>query len=333
MELRRIRYFLRVAAEGSIGKASRALGIAQPALGRQIQLLETELGVKLFERMPRGMRLTDEGEYLKDALEHPMQRMDIALKNVRSYSTRVEAALTLGLPPVIAQYIGSRLVDRLRRDLPNLKLRIAEGDSAKLAEDVARGLVDIALLVGIVPDSKAFHGEVIREQLLLVGPPGAALSGRRHITFRELQDLPLILPGTQAGLRTALTKIGAAQEVKVEPILEIDSAELAKQAVRAGAGYAILPPLAFKAEAQQGALIGLPIIDPPLDQTVLWAVQPHWRVPRSLYNEVERVVYEEWLAAVTSGEWPATWLLDLARISLPIRRDGSHAPASHARSA
>lgn len=323
MELRRLRYFLRIAAEGSLGKASQALGIAQPALGRQIQLLEAELGVKLFERVPKGMRLTDEGEYLKDALEHPLRLIDIALRNVRSYSVRIEASLTLGLPPVVAPVIGPRVVGRLQRELPNLRLRIAEGDSGKLAEDLARGLVDIALLVGVVPDSKVFHAEVISEQLLLVGRPDSPLASRKAIQFSALQNLRLILSGTQAGLRTRLTKVAAAQDAKIDAALEIDSIELAKQAVKAGAGYTILPPLAFKQEAERGDLVGIPIVEPELEQPVLWAVQPHWRVPRSLYNEVERVVYEEWFAAVASGEWPATWLLDLARLSLPIRRGGS----------
>ena len=86
----------------------------------------------------------------------------------------------------------------------------------------------------------------------------------------------------------------------------------------AGAGYAILPPIAFKPEAERGELIGVPIIDPRLEQPVFWAIQPHWRVPRSTYNDVERVVFEEWYAAVTSGEWPATWRLDLSRLSSPI---------------
>ena len=323
MEHRRLRYFLRIAAEGSLGKASQALGIAQPALGRQIQLLEAELGVKLFERVPKGMRLTDEGEYLKDALEHPLRLVDIALRNVRSYSVRVEASLTLGLPPVVAPLIGPCVVSRLQRELPNLRLRIAEGDSGKLAEDLARGLVDIALLVGVVPDSKVFHAEVIKEPLLLVGTPDSLLATRDAITFAALHNLRLILPGTQAGLRTRLTKVAAAQDAKIDAALEIDSIELTKQAVKAGTGYAILPPLAFKAEAERGELIGIPIVEPALDQPVLWAVQPHWRVPRSLYNEVERVAYEEWFAAVASGAWPATWLLDLARLSLPIRPIGA----------
>src|SRR5688500_5854047 len=92
MELRRLRYFLQVAREGSLGQASRSLGVAQPALGRQIQLLESELGVKLFRRVPKGMRLTEEGEYLQEVLDHPLRQLDLALNNVRSFSARVDVS-------------------------------------------------------------------------------------------------------------------------------------------------------------------------------------------------------------------------------------------------
>jgi DNA-binding transcriptional LysR family regulator len=317
MEFRRLRYFLRIAAEGSLGKASRALGIAQPALGRQIQLLEAELGVRLFQRVAKGMLLTDEGEYLKEALEHPLQLVDIALQNVRSYSARVEAALILGLPPVIAQFMGARLLQRLRTDMPNLKLRIAEGDSTRLAEDISRGLVDIALLIDVTPDRRAFHAEILTEPLMLVGPPGTLPAHRNPMAFKELEGLPLVLPGPQSSLRTRLTKVAAGLDATIRVVLEIDSACLAKQAVRTGAGLTILAPATFKPEAERGELAGVPISG--LEQSVLWAVQPHWRVRRSTYNEVERVIYEELYAAVSSGEWPADWKLDLARLSSPLR--------------
>jgi len=91
MELRRLRYFLRIAAEGSLGSAARSLHIAQPALSRQMQLLEADLGVQLFQRVPRGMQLTEEGDYLREALSHPVQQIEAALQNARSFSTRVEA--------------------------------------------------------------------------------------------------------------------------------------------------------------------------------------------------------------------------------------------------
>lgn len=323
MELRRLRYFLRIAAEGSLGKASRAIGIAQPALGRQIQLLESELGVSLFRRAAKGMVLTDEGEYLREALEHPLQLVDIALQNVRSFSTRVEANLTLGLPPILAQFLGPRVIKRLREELPNLKLRIVEGGSRRLASEISRGLIDIALIVDVVPDSRAFHSQILTEQLMLVGPPDsmAALcpDPSRPLPFAKLERMPLVLPGPHSGLQTKLTKKAAGADTPILIALEVDSCTLAKQAVIGGAGFTILPPVAFKAEAARGELSGCAIAG--LEQSVLWAIQPNWRVPRSTYNEVEHAIYQELYGAVASGEWQANWELDITRLSLPLFAD------------
>lgn len=315
MELRRLRYFLQVAREGSLGQASRMLGVAQPALGRQIQLLESELGVKLFRRMPKGMRLTEEGEYLKEALDHPLRQLDLALDNVRSYSARIEAAFTMGLPPSVAGLLGPRLFLRLSRELPNLKLRFVEADSSSLAADLLRGVVDIAILAGVTPDDRVFRSEVLREPLMLVGAAGSALAGLDAVAFVELERFPLILPSQPDGLPTQLEKLTARTDAKLTVSSEVDSLDLVKDIVKAGAGYTILPPLAFREEAARGELIAAAVTDPELDRIVLYAVQPHWRVPRGTYNEVERVIFEEWSAAVESGTWPAEWLFDYRLLS------------------
>ena len=328
MELRRLRYFLRIAAEGSLGKASRALGVAQPALGRHVQMLEEELGVKLFRRVPKGMQLTDEGEYLKDALQHPIELVHTALRNVRSFATRVEASLALGLPPEIAPILGVRLVRRLQGELPHLSLKVVEGDSGKLAADLSQGLVDIALLVATVPVEKVFHFEVVSEPLLLVAPAGSAIAMRENVAFGELHRIPLILPGTQTGLRTRLEKAALSADFELNVALEIDSAELAKQAVRANLGYAVLPPVAFKAEAERGELTGIAIVEPEIDQVTRCAIRPRWPVPRSTYDAVERAIFDEWFAVVASGDWPATWLFDMTQLGMATAsqanaRDGS----------
>jgi DNA-binding transcriptional LysR family regulator len=274
-------------------------------------MLEGELGVELFRRVPQGMRLTEEGQYLKQALEHPLELVNIALRNVRTHAVPVEASLVLGLPPVIAQAFGPRLVSRLQRDLPNLKLRVAEADSGRLSTDLARGVVDIALLVGMFPAEKLFHAEIISERLMLVVPPNSDLARQKAISFAQMATLPLILPGTQAGLRTQLAKTELASDVTLNVIMEIDSAELRKKAVQAGLGYALLPPVALKQEIAEGTLAVVSIIEPEIEQIIRWSVRPNWRVARGTYDQVQRSILEEWHAAVIAGEWPARWLIDL----------------------
>jgi LysR family nitrogen assimilation transcriptional regulator len=293
-------------------------------------MLEEELGVKLFRRVPKGMQLTDEGEYLKEALEHPIDLVHTALHNVRSFATRVEASLVLGLPPEIAPILGARLVQRLQADLPKLSLRVVESDSATLAADLARGLVDIALLVNIVPSEKVFHFEVVREPLMLVAQAASPTAALESVAFGELRRLPLILPGMQTGLRTKLEKACLTADIELNVVLEIDSVELTKRAVCGGLGHAVLPPVAFRAEAERGELAGVRIVDPQIDQVTRCAVRPRWPVPRSTYDAVEAAIFHEWFAAVRDGEWPAEWLFDMAQLGMATAQPASFRDAARA---
>lgn len=315
MELRRLRYFLRIASEGSLGRASQSLGIAQPALSRQMQLLESELGTQLFQRVAKGMRLTDEGEYLREALSHPLNQIDMALQGVRSFSARVEATCSLGLPPPISQLLGPALISRLQADLPNLRLHIVEDHPVRLAGSLVRETLDVAILPGFTPDDRLFHAEMLSEPLLLVGSPASDLAGKAGVTFAELEHYPLILPGPPDLLPTTLEKLAARTAAKISVGLEVDSLDLTKELAKSGAGYAILPPVAFKEEAQSGELIGVRVIEPELVQGVHYAVQAHWRIPRSTYNKFHRAFYEVWMAAVDRGEWPAKWVFDRDEIA------------------
>jgi LysR family nitrogen assimilation transcriptional regulator len=315
MELRRFRYFSAVAAEGSLGRASRALGIAQPALSRQMQLLETELGVQLFQRVATGMRLTEEGDYLRDAINHPIQQIDAAIENVRSFATRSEATCTLGLPPAVMQVFGMGVMRRLTEALPNLKLRVIEEDSARLTADLLRGTVDVAVLRGISPDDRLFHAEILSETLVLVGPAGSDLAAKGQVKFTELGDYPLIVPSRPAGLPIMLEKLAARMASRIHIAHEVNSLRLTKDLVKAGVGYAVLSPVAFAAEAAAGELVSAAIVDPVPVQTVHFAVQEHWRVPRSIYLTFHRVFYDEWMSVVDRGEWPAMWLYDRDELS------------------
>jgi len=98
METRRLKYFVRIAEDGSLMRAAGVLRIAQPALSRQLRLLEEDLGLTLFRRTPRGMQLTQEGELLRVAVAGPLRELELALQNIRSLSARVEGNIVLGMP-------------------------------------------------------------------------------------------------------------------------------------------------------------------------------------------------------------------------------------------
>jgi len=320
MNLRRLRLFLGTAAEGSISRAARDHGLAQPALTRQIQLLEAEIGAQLFERSPRGLRLTDTGQFLKDALELPLSEIETALRSARSFSTQVKASLTIGMPPSISELFGERVVTRLRETLPNIALRIVEEDSSKLAFDLSRRLIDTAVLVSIIPEQRVSRAEVLSEPLMLVGAPQSDIVTQGPVPLRRLEGLPLILPSPASGVRINLDRAAETAGIKITPVLEVDSIELTKRLAAQGDHCTIMPERAYRDDVRAGLLTAVPIVEPQLTQPVIWAVKPDWRLPRAVYNELERVVIEEWYESVTAGEWPAEWVFDFSILSIPFAR-------------
>src|ERR1700740_1285114 len=113
MDIRRLQFFLRIADEGSMNRAARVLGIAQPALSRQMRLLEEALGVTLFTRTSRGMELTEAGEQLRGSMTGPLRHLELAMQNVGSPFAQLEGGVILGMPQTTACVLARPLLARV----------------------------------------------------------------------------------------------------------------------------------------------------------------------------------------------------------------------------
>lgn len=269
MEVNRLRYFARVAEDGSLTKAAGVLRIAQPALSRQMRLLEEELGVSLFNRTSKGMQLTNEGEYLFTAITGHLRGLDLAVQNVRSLSSRFEGNFAIGLPPAVSEIYAARIIHRLGAELPNVKLRIVEGSSGSLVGWLNRGIVDFAVIEGRSNDDRLSDIELLATELVLVGPGSAALDPTTPKPFAEVAGLPLILSSHHLGVRAIITEAAAQSRVRVATRLEVDAVGLIKNLVAEGMGFSILPELYLQPRSGSGELTHCPIGSPSL-QLVLF---------------------------------------------------------------
>lgn len=289
MEIRRLRYFVRIAEDGSLTKASGVLRVAQPALTRQMRLLEEELGVPLFNRTARGMRLTDEGEYLRTAVAGPLRALELALQNVRTRSPRLEGNFAIGMPSSIGDVIATPLVQRMQTDFPNIKLRVMEGITGSLIDWLHRGMLDFALLEEESRDERLTDLELTRERLMLVGPPGGVINPKRTIAFEKAVRLPLLLPTHHLGIRGVVNDELAKQRLSADIRFEADSSRLLKDLVAAGMGYAILPLSYCREEHRAGTLQCMPLVKP----TLLLSTFLSYRTShRATTNRVEGLVIQ-----------------------------------------
>jgi LysR family nitrogen assimilation transcriptional regulator len=289
MEIRRLRYFVRIAEDGSLTKAAGVLRVAQPALTRQVRLLEKELGVSLFNRTARGMQLTEEGEYLRGSVAGPLRAMELALQNVRSLSPRIEGNFAVGMPSSLGSILATPLVLRMNSDFPNIRLRIMEGITGSLIDWLHRGMLDFALLEEQSRDERLTDREIICERLVLVGPAASTINPKRAVSFDKVTQLPLILPTHHLGIRgvfnDALAKARASADIR----FEADSCKLIKELVAGDMGYSILPLCYFRQECEAGTLRYAPIVRPFLSLPTFLSYRSSGRATT---NRVEGVVID-----------------------------------------
>jgi LysR family nitrogen assimilation transcriptional regulator len=182
VNLKQLEYFVAVAELGSFSKAAVILNIAQPALSRQVRLLEADLHVTLLMRNGRGVVLTEAGKRLFDHSVVILQLVSRVREDIEASRDEPAGRIVVGLPPSMGRLLTLPLVEGFRRSLPKAKLAIVEGLSAHLAEWISTGRVDIGLLHNPEPQPALEITPVLEEPLGLVSPaakPARTMSGKK----------------------------------------------------------------------------------------------------------------------------------------------------------
>lgn len=270
MELSQLRTLIHVAELGSLSKAADRLHIAQPALSRQIRLLEEELGIRLFERHGRGMSLTDQGQ---DVLRHSLRVM-AELEEIRAASLDSDAALrghvSIGMPPTVCDLLAEPLVAAFREHHPEATLRIVSAYSGHLLDWMHRGEIDGAILYDPKSARSLRVQPLLDEAMFLIGPPDSGLSMDVPVDFASLEDQPLLLPSVGHGLRSILDKCALERDIHLHIRVEADSYATLKTLVNAGHGVTILPKAPIHQDLLEGRLTAAPLINPvPMRRLIL----------------------------------------------------------------
>jgi LysR family nitrogen assimilation transcriptional regulator len=306
MELRQLRYFLGVCEAGSLLKASGRLHIAQPALGQQIAALEDELGVKLFERSTRGMALTPEGRIFQAHANVVLTDADRAKEAVRHSATQPQGQVVLGLPTTVALAATVPIVQACRERYPSIQLQVIEAYSGFLREWLQVGRLDLALLFGDEPDPDLLKRVLLEEPLALVAPPRAP-AFPKTLRLRHLQNVELVLPGREHGLRRIIDEACAQQGIALNVVAEIDSLTSVKKAVAAGVGYTILSQSSVMEEVATGLLKAATIEEASMRRRVVCATRIT-RPTSAAATAVIGLATDLIRGMVGSGAWPGRWI-------------------------
>lgn len=260
MDLKQLEYFVRVAELGSFTRASIVLDIAQPALSRQIRLLEVELRQNMLVRNGRGVTLTEAGKVL---LEHARGILH-QVERAREELGRVRGALTgrvaVGLPPSLARVLTVPLTRAFRERLPEASLCIREGLSVTMQESLISGRLDVALVYSTMPSTDIETRPLLDEELFLIRPNKG--QPPRPVTLEEVAQMPLIIPSRPNAIRMLIEAALADAGLRPNIAIEIDGVSALLDLVADDAGVAILSKTALQTSGKADQLLPHPITPP-----------------------------------------------------------------------
>lgn len=268
MDLTRLRYFVAVVESGSFSRAAAALHMSQPALSRQVLLLEDEVGQRLLVRNGRGASANEAGLALLAHARGIFELADNARADMRERQSSPRGKVTVGLPPRVAQVLTADLVQRFREQYPEATVTIVEALSIRLREWLVAGTLDMAILFD-PPTSPQLAEETLgREPLLLFGPQPLP----RRIKLAELSALPLVMPSGPNALRQLLEAHTRPRGLTLDIVAEVDSVLTVLSLVARGVAHTVLPASARRLWTYPQTLHEAAIVSPAMRNRVVLAI-------------------------------------------------------------
>lgn len=308
MELRQLRYFVKIADLGSVSRAAEALHVAQPALSQQIAQLEAELGQPLLVRRSTGVQPTEQGSAFYAHAQRILKQVAEAGDVVRQPASMPCGTVALGLPQSTASMYAMPLLALLPRLHPGVVVEFFDEISGNLLRGVSSGRLDIAVMVNDEDAALLQPLPVMEESLYLVSHPDHAPASPR-LDMAALAALPLALPGGGHGVRNLLEHaVRATGRALPPPRVLANSISIMRHAMLAGLAHGVMPWGAVAEDVQAGRLRAMPL-QPPLTRRVQLCIARDAALGlagRVVFDLLLQTVREQ----VRSGAWQGVRLLD-----------------------
>jgi LysR family hydrogen peroxide-inducible transcriptional activator len=248
LTLRQFRYFDALARHGHFGRAADACAITQPALSQQIRDLEASLGAALFERTARSVRLTALGAALAPRIRSVLRSVEELGDIARAARGRLVGQLRIGAIPTVAPYLLPGLIGDLTREHPGLDVFVRETQTARLAQEVADGKLDLAIMALPSQEPAFAEAPLLTERFVLVRP--ASDAGKPAPGLDVLRDMRLLLLEEGHCFRDQALAFCKAQAAMPREVLEGSTLSTLVQMVGAGIGVTLIPEMAIPLETR-----------------------------------------------------------------------------------
>ena len=268
MNLNHLRLFDAVASEGNISRAAEVLMVSQPAVSKQLRELEKSIGVPLFERLPKGVRLTDAGKILQSHARAVFIHCDQALAEIGELRGLQRGELVVAASMNVGVHLLPDVFVAFRRRYPQVQLRLEMGDSEMICRKLQEGAVQVGFTEGVVEQGDIESAVQARDELIAIASPGHPLARKRSITAAMLCREPFIVRETGSGTKSMVERALAKRGLAVNPVMSLGSTEAIKRAVAGGVGMAIVSSLSVAMELKARQLVQLRLSDLKMDRPI-----------------------------------------------------------------
>jgi LysR family hydrogen peroxide-inducible transcriptional activator len=244
MELHQLRYFCAVARTGAFTRGAEEEGVTQPTLSQQIRKLEASLGVALFERRGRHVRLTQPGVRLLPIAQEVLRHVVDARQALDCLRGDIRGPLTVGCIPTVMPYLLAPRAAEFQQQYPAVELHLVENTTTRLAQQLQAREVDLAIVGLPVPNRDLVCSELFREPLLLAVPHNHRLAGARGVTPREVRDDRLLILREGHCFRGDALAACRRTGARIGVFFETDQFASIFSLVAGGFGVSVIPEMA-----------------------------------------------------------------------------------------
>lgn len=290
MDLAQLRYFLKVVELRSFTRAASALHIAQPAITRQVRMLEEELNVQLLLRHSRGAEPTAAGVRLSEGAGAMFRLLSQTRADVAASASEVSGTLRVGFPPSLGDLLIGSTVGLFRSRYPRVVLSLQEGYSHALRDSLLADRLDVALLTGGESNPLLATTHLFDEALWLLDPPGAKVPAakrrRKSFDFAEIGKRELVQPSRANTLRQLVEHEISQAGGQARVVVEAEALSLIKDLVRRGVGSHVSPYSAVGREVQSGEFPGGPVRDARVSRFMAHRIDRPMSLAFARFNEI-----------------------------------------------
>ena len=248
MNQRQLQYAIQLSKTRSFSALAEKLNISQPALSKQIQSLEKEVGVKLFDRNKVPLSLTPAGEHFIKAAEELVYKEEQVLKSMEEFKSGEAGNLVIGISPFRSLYLIPSIVEKVRKKYPKVKVLLNEKSSDLLRKEVEEGKYDFAI-INLPVDESVLDATPLEPDTLVLAVPNKLLSkvtakDKSHlaeIDIKDCKNLPFVTVGESQEMRKLFDKLCKAADFTPNIAMEVVGVTTAWAMAHTGVGATLLP--------------------------------------------------------------------------------------------